>query len=72
MHPLACVDVFNLNYPAAASARSSDGMHAVPAVANEPRHYCLSRVPSDVFLIGMLQLIFIVERNRALNGICSR
>jgi hypothetical protein len=49
MHTLACVDVFNLNYPAAASAHTSNGMHAVPAAAIEPRHDCLSHVPSDCY-----------------------
>jgi hypothetical protein len=55
IHTLACVDVLNLNDPAAPSAHRIDGMHAEPAVTDQPRHDYLSHVPSDA--------IFLFERS---------
>jgi hypothetical protein len=39
MDTLACVDVLDFNNPAAPAAHTVDGVHAEPAIANEPRHY---------------------------------
>jgi hypothetical protein len=38
MEPLARVDILDFNNPAALAAYSVDGVHAEPAVADEPRH----------------------------------
>ena len=42
MEALASIHLFNLDDPAFAPAHRIDGMHAKPAVGNEPRHYDLS------------------------------
>jgi len=36
METLACLDIFDLNDPGASPADRVDGVHAKPAVANEP------------------------------------
>src|SRR5260370_13407932 len=46
MRTHACVDVLNLNDPPAPSAHSINGMHAEPAVTDQPGHDCVSHVPS--------------------------
>jgi hypothetical protein len=42
MEALASIDLFNLDDTAFAPAHGIDGMHAKPAIANEPRNYLLS------------------------------
>jgi hypothetical protein len=42
MEALARIHLFNLDDPAFAPAHRIDGMHAKPAIGNEPRHHDLS------------------------------
>ena len=41
MEALAGINFFNLDDAAFPSAHSIDGVHAKPAIANEPRNYLL-------------------------------
>ena len=47
MEALASIDLFNLDDTAFAPAHGIDGMHAKPAIANEPRNYLLSHFSSS-------------------------
>jgi hypothetical protein len=39
VEPLACIDHFDFDDPAFASANGVDGMHADRAIIDKPRHY---------------------------------
>src|SRR5882672_3775166 len=45
MEALACIDFFDLDDTTLAPTHSVDGMHAKPAITNEPRYYQLSHWP---------------------------
>ena len=59
MEALASIDLFNFDDTAFAPAHGIDGMHAKPAIANEPRNYLLGHSLSFAPRKGRMPRLFL-------------
>ena len=73
MEALASIDLFNLDDTAFAPAHGIDGMHAKPAIANEPRNYLLGHsCPPPPERGGCLDYFWLWSCDFPVTASCSR